>query len=275
MKRKSIILSLFIVSTIFLIMTEPVSAIRSRGIRGVSFTKPNGEFGITFDHDIHVSNEIELNLTTEYTSTLNISTWAIVKNKDILIDLQVSSNPNNVLLWIEHMHVDCFVESEWTFVDDWIQDTMDDKYHGDDSPGFFINETYSYSETFSVQGRSSELMYYYDYYYEYFDFSYTGNTRFSEENLRRAGRCYGVSFYVVYDIVFRGRNEPSDRISKFVIEDNFIVNVKEGNMVDNTGDKADIPATEPVPGFELIGAIVALSSVPLILRFARSWKNRK
>jgi hypothetical protein len=253
---------------------KSVSAIRSRGLRGNPFTEANGDFGITFDHDIQMSNEIILNLTTKYTSTLNISAWAITKNKDILIDLQVSENPNNVLLWVEHMHVDCFVESEWTFVDDWIQDTMDDSYHGTDSPGFFINDTFSYSETFSVQGRTPELMYYYDYYYEYFDFSYTGNTLFSEENLRKAGRCYGVSFYVVYDVVLRGQNEPSDRITKFVIEDNFIVNVKDGNMVDNTGDKADVPASEPVPGFELIGGIITLISVPIVLKIRQVWKRK-
>lgn len=255
-------------------MMEPVSAIRSRGVRGVPFTEDNGHFGITFNHDIQLSTELNLNFTTEYTSTLNISAWAITKNKDILIDLKVTDNPNNLLLWIEHMHVDCFVESEWTFVDDWIQDTMDDSYHGANSPGFFINESLSYSETFSVQGRSAELMYYYDYYYTYFDFSYTGNTLFSEENLRKAGRCYGVSFYVVYDVVFRGFSEPADRISKFVIEDNFIVNVKEGNMVDNTGDKADVPASEPVPGFELIGGIITLISVPIILRIKQLGKRR-
>lgn len=246
---------------------KPASAIRSRGIRGVPFTRANGDFGITFEHYIQMGNNMELNFTTEYTSTLNISAWTILKNKDILIDLQVTSNPDNVLMWIEHMHADCFIESEWTFVDDWMQDSMDDSYHGTDSPGFFINETYSYSETFSVQGRTTELMYYYDYYYEYFDFSYTGNTRFSEENLRKAGRCYGVSFYLVYDIVFRGSNEPADHISKFVIEDNFIVNVLEGSMVDNTGDKADVPASQPTPGFEFIGAIFALGSVPLVIRY--------
>ncbi len=166
---------------------------------------------------------------------------------------------------------DCFIESKLTFVDDWFQDTMDDKYHGTDSPGFLINETYSYSETFSVQGRSSELMYFADYFYEYFDFSYAGNTRFSEENLRREGGCYGVSFYVVYNIIFRDRNEPSDHISKFVIEDNYIVNVKERNMVDNTGDKADVPASELVPGFELIGVVFTLISLTLILRVKCSW----
>lgn len=240
---------------IIAINTPSAQAFRiGRGQRGTAFTSSEGYFGIFFILD---APQLNIQLKTQYSSTINLSDWKITDNKDLLIDLKVLYQPADIDLWVEHMHADCFLEGTLDTWDGILQDTMDDKIHGTGAIGFYINENQSYSETFSVEGFSQFLTQYWSYYYSYA----STQVRMTETRLLDKG-VYGVSFRIIYDVCYRYKNDSAEYISKFIVENNIIVDLQEG-FKDNEGDKADEPAL-PTNGFELplvigvlvIGAIV-------------------
>jgi len=88
--------------------TQAVVALRSRGIRGEPYTTDAGFFGIKFRHKIDIPNFGEVIVETDYSSTIDLDNWKITDNKDIVIEMQIQSQPSNLSLWVEHMHADTF-----------------------------------------------------------------------------------------------------------------------------------------------------------------------
>ena len=217
------------------------TAIRSRGVRGNPYETEDGFFGITFEHHIDIPNYGEVIILTDYASTLNLSAWKITDNKDLVIELRVIDIPDNLSLYVEHMHSDVFLEAELPQWDGILQDVMDDKYHSDLSYGFMINQNYSYSETFSIEGYSEFLTRYHTYYINNYAFTSSTDYRLTEWNLRNRWDVYGTSFRIIYDICFRGNSWPTYETPKFIIEDNIILDLDEG-WTDNRGDRADVEA---------------------------------
>ncbi len=228
-----------------LVLLTPATAIRSRGIRGEPYTTIEGFFGIKFRHQVNIPQFGDVIVETDYSSTINLSSWKITDNKDIVIEMNILSKPNNLSLWVEHMHADVFLESTLETWDGVMQDVMDDKYHSDMSYGFYIDTNYGYSETFSIEGLSQMLTSYHSYYYAHHSETY----RLKESELISKFKVYGSSFRIIYDIVFRHNSWPEEQTPKFIVEDNIILNLKEG-WQGNIGDLEDKPAElDPITKF--------------------------
>jgi hypothetical protein len=231
-----------------------------RGTRTGSTVYEGDMFGIEIYNYV---SEIGLNVTTWYTSTININDWQITDNKDLQLYLNITKQQDNMDIWVEHMHADVFLESTNSYFDGIIQDTMDDKIHSGSAVGFYVNETINYAETFSIEGYSEYLTRYWSYYYSITE----SKSRLSESELREKG-IYGCSFRIIYDIVFRYHGDDPERLSKVIIEDNILLDLNKG-FVDNAGDRADsVPTTSF--GFEIITVIGSISLIYLFRKKTRS-----
>lgn len=246
MKYKPIILIL-----IFLICGMIVSEVSApRGVK-VSETYYTGSmFGVEIVQNVTIPAG-NISVKTRYTSTINIDNWKITDNKDIQIYLSVLVKPKNIDLWVEHMHCDCFIESTNEnngYFDGILQDTMDDKYHSGGVYGFYINETIDYAETFSIEGYSDYLVNY----WSYWNTMHETRDALDENDLKWYG-CYGCSFRIIFDVVFKGTNQSADYLSKFIVEDNLLLDLEKG-WVNNEGDQAD-QSVSTSNGFDLFSII--------------------
>lgn len=276
--KKILFLSLIFCLVWMSIQFQPALATRSYGQRGYPFEVIRGTqvyYGIQFDHILDLGDGVELQIQTSYSSVLNTSTWKITGNKHLLIDLEIKDQPADLLVWIEHMHADCFVESKYAEFDEKFVDSMDDKFHGDYSPGFYINETYSYAETFSIEGSSADFQVFWDGWWR----QYEDVKSLNEDQIRSEGGVYANSFFIVYDVAFRYDTDPNYLLRKVDLADSFMFDVEDG-FVDNAFDKADIDATnkptdwfkKAIPGFELPVAIGGLLIIAISIVF---WRKRR
>lgn len=236
----------------------------------VTTTNVNAEINQSVDHIIEDGIEIH----TNYAMSDDFGDdWKITGNKAIDIALSVDEQPNDIILKVEHMHIDIFIESEYASFDDMIQDSMDDYKHASMDGGFFVNETYSYYETFSIEGSSPSFQASMQNAWLYGDFmgSIFGDEtdfKFSEEVLVNDYKVYGETIYVVFDITiehdYNGDGIGDDPCAhKVVFTDNMFIDL-DGNIVENTGNTLD-RESDTIPGYALWILIPCIALSVIIL----------
>jgi hypothetical protein len=205
---------------------------------------------------------------TEYQASADFLNWKVTGNKAVDLKLGCLANPDNASILIEHMHADVIIESTKTGFDEITQDSMDDEFHGIQG-GFFVNGTYSYYETFSIEGSSPTFQQSCGWVYENYYSGSLKTFKFSEEDLINSYGVYGTSLYVVYDVLVRYEGE--EFFHKFIVTDNIFIDVN-GIVKDNTGNLADQPASDIIPGFPLL--IVGLFTIiPIGFLIRKKMKN--
>lgn len=212
----------------------------------------------TVDHPLDVP-DAGITLQTIYSFSEDFGNWKVTDNKAIDIEMSVVHSDAEEI-FVEHMHSDVYIESKKITYDGLLQDTMDDSYHGTGYPGFYIDTTYSYYETFSIEGRNpnfmSELEFHCFHYYGTGSCS-SENVPISEERIRsndkHDGGVYGQTIYFVYDVLIRYSGE--DVFHKVIVSDNIFIDLESNSIVDNRRDVADVSATDEAP-FPFISLLV-------------------
>jgi len=195
--------------------------------------------GISFIHELPENIKIKTSYWSDYDST----TWKITDNKNIWIQLEVLDNPNNLTILIEHLHADCSLEAKRPGLDGILQDTMDDKIHEGDQPGFYVSVDHPYYECFLIEGYSKWLIDGWIFYFSGYGAGGVVEERLTETNVRNRG-VVGSEISVVYDVLIK---DPSTGLYyKYIIHDDFIVYLN-GSFEQNlggTGEKEEVEETK-------------------------------
>ncbi len=170
--------------------------------------------GISFTHRL----DADVVIKTTYSTTYGAEFWTITDNKDLLMFLEVVSQPSDVTVYVEHMHADVTIHAYDEQLDGLLQDTMDDKLHAGDQPGFWVDPDHRYEEIFAVEGYSKWLIEGWMWFYSGWGSGKTEERRLTEENIIKAG-AVGSQITVVYDILI----EKEGRFSKEVFKDEIYV----------------------------------------------------
>lgn len=212
--------------------------------------------GISFEHHLFNGQVI---IKTYYWSDYNASTWKITDNKNLWIKACVIEQPENMTLYVEHMHADVFIEATKPALDGHLQDTMDDKIHGGTTPGFYISPEFPYYECFAVQGFSKWLREAWMFVFSGYGAGGATEVRLTEENIRREG-AVGSEFAIVFDIV--AQINGTNQYVKEIIYDDFIVYL-DGSFSPNVGGTSEVEEKEVIwiaPN-GLTGLIIGIAGV--------------
>ncbi len=200
--------------SLIVVLMVLVVGLLSGGFAKDVFGEPTLADGISFTH--HLDSDIVIRTT--YSTTYGAEFWKITDNKDLLLFLEVVSQPSDVIVYVEHMHADVTIHAYEEQLDGLLQDTMDDKLHAGDQPGFWIDPDHRYEEIFAVKGYSKWLIEGWMWFYSGWGSGKTDERRLTEENIIKAG-AVGSQITVVYDILI----EKDDRFSKEVFKDDVYV----------------------------------------------------
>lgn len=134
------------------------------------------------------------------TGNYPLDEWRVTTNKGINMTVTTKGLPEGYKAYIEHMHADIILKSTDPQIDGITQDSMDDSDHRNPTNGFYVNDTVSYNNMFSIEGYTEQFYTLWGYSCgEYGRVSSTYN-RLTESNLRKVG-TYAEKLIVVYDIV--------------------------------------------------------------------------
>jgi hypothetical protein len=196
--------------------------------------------GLTLHHSFENGTiEIDTFYKTDYVD----GKWRITDNKNVDIHLNVTQQPVNTTILVEHMHADCAIysnESDSQSVNGLIQDSMDDSFHGIQG-GFYVSPEYEYNCVFAIEGYSEYLMNVWGFVCGSYGYISGNEKRLTESSLIKHGAT-GSKFSIVFDLVIQ--HEDEDYFHTISFMDAFVVNF-DGMFADNTGGILEPDPPEP------------------------------
>lgn len=234
-------------------------------IQNVSAQDTNATFaeGLTLHHSFENGTiQIDTFYKTDYVN----GKWRITDNKNVDIHLNVTGQPENTTILVEHMHADCAIysnESRYESVNGLIQDSMDDSFHGDQG-GFYVSPEYEYNCVFAIEGYSQYLMEVWGFIAGDFGYIRGSEQRLTEDSLVDLG-ARGSKFSIVFDLVIKPEGDDYFHTVSFM--DAFIVNF-DGMFADNTGGilepEPHTPWVMPIEWIVVLGCL-GISAICVIL----------
>lgn len=174
---------------------------------------------ITFDHQVGGQT-----ITTAYDlGEYRMEDWRITDSKSIHMEVTVKEGDPGVELLVEHVHADVAIKSTDPQLNGMTQDSMDNAYHGTSQDGFFINNTYSYSNIFAVEGFSKDIIDGWGFYCGDYGASGISSKRLTEKTLLEAG-SYGSQLSVVYNFLVKNPGDTKYHVES--VEDRIIIPTK-------------------------------------------------
>lgn len=163
--------------------------------------------------DLEIKNNIpgeNFVFVTRYSTDYDTTRWRITDFKTIRMEAWidiVDPNQDAPQVFVEHVHIDCSIQSRLAGVDGLPQDSMDDKLHTGDQVGFWITEEYPYENVFIIEGYSKTLI-------DGWGFVSGGTgvmtleeDRLTEKTLIEKGKAYASKISIVYDLMIKYPNE--------------------------------------------------------------------
>ncbi len=201
---------------------------------------------LTVDHYIPGEN---FKFVTSYSTAYNAAEWHITDSKTLNMEAWIepidSRTPITATILVEHVHIDATITSEYALMNGVLQDTMDDKLHVGNQPGFLISEEYPYENIFVIEGLTQYLIDGWGYYNGSYGYSSIEQVRLTEANLINHGGVNGNKFSIVYDILVK--YEGDEYFHTRSVIDEFVVPVS-GPKTDNhetTGASNALVAPRP------------------------------
>jgi len=196
--------------------------------------------------------------------------WRITDNKNVDIRLNVTNQPENTTILVEHMHADCAIyanESSYENVNGLVQDSMDDSFHGIQG-GFYVSPKYEYNCVFAIEGYSEHLINIWGFVCGDFGYIRGQEQRLTESSLIDLG-VQGSKFSIVFDIAIK--NDGEDYFHTVSFMDAFVVNF-DGMFADNTGGILEpAPPKQFVFPTEIVIMIVVIFIAIIILIVVILW----
>lgn len=160
-------------------------------------------------------------LFREYTTSYDAKHWRVTDSKYLNMSAWVSTT--DLIVMVEHVHIDCALQSTNPELDGWSVDSMDDKLAVGTQPGFYVTNQYKYQNIFAIEGYSDRLISGWGFYSTSMGWSSITEHRLTERNLTAQGGVYAEKFQIVYDILVRTASEPY--FHTYSVIDEFVVPV--------------------------------------------------
>lgn len=161
------------------------------------------EDGVTsVNEEISIDGEPFSIICTYDTGNYDLSQWRVTDNKFIQMSVKTKNLPEGYTVHIEHVHADMVLQSTTPMIDGITQDSMDDSDHRVPTQGFYIDDTYSYNNSFLVEGYTDQFYTLWGYAFGTYGNISSSYERLTEKNIREVG-TYAEKLSVVYDIIIQ------------------------------------------------------------------------
>lgn len=165
---------------------------------------------------------------TAYSTDYNSREWHLTDSKTLRMEARIKVDPGGekVVVLVEHVHIDVSIVAKYASIHGWKTDSMDDKLHVGDQPGFLVTEEYPYENVFAIEGYSQTLIEGWSYYTGQFGYGTISQIRLTEKNLTDPNNgtgAYGNKFQIVYDLLIKYPGEDYFHTRSLV--DEFVVPV--------------------------------------------------
>ena len=213
--RKVVLLVALTLATL-LVACAPEAALPNKQVEVLRNDLAEGSLRIPHE----ISGE-RFDFITEYSTPYNASEWQITDSKTLFMQATIKPHEDGgegVEVLVEHVHIDCNIQSEYAIMDGVNQDSMDDKLHVGTQPGFLVTEEYPYENYFAIEGYSQWLIEGWGYFNGSYGYTSLEQTRLTEGNLRERGGVVGNRFQVVYDLLIKYPGEDSYHTRSLVDE---------------------------------------------------------
>lgn len=146
--------------------------------------------------------------------------WRITSDKFLYYKVYTKGLDENTEVYIDNVHIDTSIKSEYASFDGIIQDTMDDHVHNSQMIGFPIaNDTYYYGVN-AIEGSNEQFIQGYVYGYQHYVSGSIESERVTEDMLQKYN-VYGNKFQIVYDLLVKKENDKE--FSNISISTDFLV----------------------------------------------------
>jgi len=144
----------------------------------------------------------------EYTTDYRTVGWRITDVKSMSMRARIipeDACKSEVL--VEHVHADVSIKSSKEGIDGLTQDSMDDRLHVGNQPGFLIVPPYFYENVFVIGGFSQTLLEGWSFYFSGYGGGGINEKRLTEKSLVEDGGACASKFQIVYDLLIRNAGE--------------------------------------------------------------------
>lgn len=159
--------------------------------------------------DLEIKNPIpgeNFVFVTKYSTDYDTTRWRITDYKTLRMEAWidvVDPSQDAPQVFVEHVHVDCSIQSRLAGVDGLPQDSMDDSVHAGDQAGFWITEEYPYENVFIIEGYSKTLIDGWGFVSGGSGVTSLSEDRLTEKVLVQEGKAYASKISVVYDLLIK------------------------------------------------------------------------
>ena len=165
---------------------------------------------------------------TAYSTDYNSQEWHLTDSKTLRMEarIKVNSGGEEVVVLVEHAHIDVSIVAKYASIHGWKTDSMDDKLHVGDQPGFLVTEEYPYENVFAIEGFSQTMIEGWSYYTGNYGYGTISQVRLTEHNLTNPENgtgAYGNKFQIIYDLLIKYPGETYFHTRSLV--DEFVVPV--------------------------------------------------
>lgn len=167
---------------------------------------------------------------TAYSTDYDTARWRITDSKTLRMEARIvpASAGDIPEVFIEHVHIDCSIQSRLAGVDGLPQDSMDDRLHTGNQVGFWITEEYPYENVFIIEGYSQTLIRGWGFVSGSTGVRRLAGKRLTEKTLVEDGKVYASKVSVVYDLLIR--NPGEEYLHTRSIVDEFLIPVAGGTQ---------------------------------------------
>lgn len=164
--------------------------------------------------------------------------WRITSDKFLYIQVNTQGLPDDVVVYIDNIHIDTSIKSKYAVVDGVLQDSMDDHVHSSQLMGFYISDDAKYYGVNAIEGCNQEFLSMTGYSFNGYGTTNAQTKRQLESDYLEKG-VYANKIQIVYDLLIK-KSTDKDYTNVSVSTD-FIVPVtskledlqyedKEGNV---------------------------------------------
>lgn len=132
--------------------------------------------------------------------------WRVTSDKYLYLNVYTKGLPEGTEVYIDNIHIDTSIKSEYACMDGILQDTMDDRIHNSLMLGFPINDTTHYYGVNAIEGCNDTFIK--GTFYGYYGYAHgeVSEERYTEKDYKQLG-VYANKFQIVYDLLVKGAND--------------------------------------------------------------------
>ena len=151
--------------------------------------------------------------------------WRITSDKFLYIDVHTEGLDANTEVYIDNVHIDTSLKSDYAIVDGIKQDTMDDHVHSSNLIGFAIDNNTHYYGIDQIEGYNDEFINATTYAYNGFASTTITNERITEKQYIDKLAVTGNKISIVYDLLIK---KPEDKdFANVSVKSDFVVDITD------------------------------------------------